>query len=375
MPWIHFHVAEKGKVKVCCIANIPFGNINENSLEEIWNGKPIQVLREKFLKGEKDNRCAGCFKIEQGGGTSIRQETFDKFPEINPAEIILGEKPIYFDIRFSNVCNFRCRTCWHGASSKWFKEAKELKTNFGNSAIIKNINDFDVFISKMGDSLLQAKEIYFAGGEPLVTEEHYLLLDWLLKNKVLNVKLRYNTNFSVLEFKQYKVLDYWRKFKNIEILASIDATEKLGEYIRKEFDWKVFLENRKTLNYIPNVDFKITPTVSVFNIKKLPYLYKKSIELHTIEGNDFYVNLLERPFYYNVKIISPSDKLKISREYEEFYIWLDENVSGNTSIKNQFKECISFMNSENLHDKYWGKFKEETLKLDEMRGENFNLVQ
>ena len=363
MPWIHFHVAEKGTVKACCIANIPYGNVNTNSLEEIWNGKPVQALREKFLKGEKDNRCSGCYKLEEGGGTSIRQETFDKFPEIKPTDIKTEEKPIYFDIRFSNVCNFRCRTCWHGASSKWFKDAKALGINLGDSAIIQNINDFNNFISKMGDSLLQAKEIYFAGGEPLVTEEHYLLLDWLLVNKVTNIKLRYNTNFSILEFKQYEILKYWQKFKNVEILASIDATEKLGEYIRKEFDWNIFLKNREKIEKLPNVTFKIAPTVSVFNIKHLPDLYKKALKLNIINSNDLYINILERPFYYNVKILPPEEKQIITQKFEEFYVWLNEkSISG--KIENLFKECISFMNSEDLHAKYWKQYTKETEKLD-----------
>jgi len=63
MPWIHFHVGNNGIAKACCVANIPFGNINEQSMEEIWNGMPIQHLREKFASGEKDKRCAQCYKL------------------------------------------------------------------------------------------------------------------------------------------------------------------------------------------------------------------------------------------------------------------------------------------------------------------------
>ena len=79
---------------------------------------------------------------------------------------------------------------------------------------------------------MESKEIYIAGGEPLVTEEHYLLLEWLIKNNATNVKLRYNTNFTKLRFKDYEVLPLWSHFKHIEILASIDAVDELGSYIR-----------------------------------------------------------------------------------------------------------------------------------------------
>ena len=32
----------------------------------------------------------------------------------------------YFDIRFSNICNFKCRTCGSAFSSQW--EARRLKS-------------------------------------------------------------------------------------------------------------------------------------------------------------------------------------------------------------------------------------------------------
>ena len=222
MPFIHYHVSNNGLAKACCVANITYGNTNTQTLEEIWNGKSINHLRSKFSKNEIDGRCFVCHKIEDSGGKSIRLETFEKFDYHSiDAEPSL---PIYFDIRFSNVCNFRCRTCWHGASSKWFNDAKLLNTNIGEKAIIKNINDLDEFISSSSEALLGAEEFYFAGGEPLVTEEHYKLLEWLIQNKATKSRLRYNTNFSKLAFKDYNLIELWSHFDEVELLASIDAS-------------------------------------------------------------------------------------------------------------------------------------------------------
>lgn len=368
MPWIHYHVGDQGKAKACCIANIPYGNVNKQDFEEIWNGKPIQELRAKFLQGEKDNRCSGCYNLERAGGKSIRQETFEKFPELFPTEKNSVDLPIYFDIRFSNVCNFRCRTCWHGASSKWFNEAKQLGRNWGNKAIIQNITDFNRFISQTGTALKGAKEIYFAGGEPLVTEEHYLLLDWLIENKITDVTLRYNTNFSILTFKHYEVLTYWKQFKQVEILASIDATEELGEYIRKEFNWQLFLLNREKIRGEKHITFKLAPTVSVLNLAHLPTLYKTGIELNLIEPENFYVNILERPFHYNIKSLSPQKKEEIEAEFSSFYSWCKQQDLPET-IPLSFQECISFMKQEDLFESYSASFLHETRTFDELRGE------
>ena len=367
MPWLHFHVGNNGMAKACCVANIPFGNVNEQSLEEIWNGEPIQKLRNKFLKGEKDNRCAVCHKLEAAGGKSIRQETFEQFPDVKIEKEKLA-LPIYFDIRFSNVCNFRCRSCWHGASSKWFSDAKALGRNLGKKAILKNIHDFDLFLKKNAKALLNAKEIYFAGGEPLVTEEHYLLLKWLIKHGATKMKLRYNTNFSMLNFGKYDVLEIWKQFAVVEILASIDGTEALGEYIRKEMSWATILANRKKIKDYPHLKFKIAPTISVFNIRHLPKMYQQCLELEMITPKDIYFNILERPNYYNVQILPLKYKQQVQKEYAIFFEWLEKEKISN-HVKAMFQECLDYMFAEDL-SKWWDKFQVETTLLDNLRSEN-----
>lgn len=366
MPWIHFHVGNNGTAKACCVANIPFGNINEQSLEEIWNGEPIQKLRDKFQKGERDKRCAQCYKLEAAGGKSIRQETFEKFPNVK-IEKTSPRLPVYFDIRFSNVCNYRCRTCWHGASSKWFSDAKVLGNNIGEKAIIQNIHDFDLFLEKTGKALLQAEEIYFAGGEPLATEEHYLLLEWLIKHQSTEIRLRYNTNFSMLKFKNFDVLKLWENFSEVEILASIDGVGRLGEYIRKEMSWAIILENRKMIQKLPHVKFKIAPTISVFNIRHLPALYQQCVEQKMITPEDIYINILERPNHYNIKILPLRYKHLVQKEYDLFFDWMEkENISH--SVKSVFEECLEYMFAEDLSH-YWEKFQNESILLDSLRNE------
>lgn len=366
MPWIHFYVGYKGNVNACCVSSIKYGNINQQSIDEIWDNESVKTIRQQFLKGEVDKRCSVCINREKSGAKSLRQETFEKYPDINIQSI---SSPIYFDIRFSNICNFKCRTCWHGASSKWFEDAKVLKTTASHQAIIKNINDFETFITFNGENLKQAKEIYFAGGEPLVTEEHYLLLDYLIQHQITHIKLRYNTNFSVLKFKSYDVLKYWQQFESVEVLASIDESEQLGEYIRKGLNWDLFVENRNKLRALPYIKFKIAPTVSVFNVKTLPNFYKKCIALSLIDYSEFYINILDRPFHYNCKVLSDEDKDIVNQIYNDFYVWCQQKEIPKPIIK-QFKSIQSFMNTESYFSKYHSKLLEETKKLDVLRNEN-----
>ncbi len=368
------HVSNKGTVKACCVANIPFGNVNEQSMIEIWEGPAINKIRAKFANGQMDKRCGYCQKLEATGAKSIRQETFEKFPNFKIEE--KRALPIYFDIRFSNVCNFRCRTCWHGASSKWFGDAQKLGTNIGTKAILTNIDDVHQFIETWGGALKGAEEIYFAGGEPLVTEEHYILLSWLIDEKI-NPKLRYNTNFSKLSFKDYDVLDLWNHFTSVEILASIDGEGALGEYIRKEMNWHKIIENRKILHSFDHIDFKISPTVSVFNVAHLPTLYKTCISQGLIDQNGIYINILERPNHYNIQILDPQKKASIIKIYHEFFSDLPNNEESRRVIES-FNEILSYMNDKSdqslMHsrEKHWNTFLSETEKLDTLRMEDLS---
>ena len=372
MPWIHFHIGNAGTAQACCVANIPYGNINEQSLEEIWNGPEINQLRAKFIKGETDNRCANCHRLEAAGAKSIRQETFEKFAHIKVDEVEV-QLPIYFDIRFSNVCNFRCRTCWHGASSRWFNDAKVLGTNIGEQAILTNIKDVKSFIENSAEALLGAEEFYFAGGEPLVTEGHYLLLEWLIENKATQARLRYNTNFSKLDFQDYDLLKLWSHFTQVELLASIDASGMLGEYIRKEMNWKTLVENRERIKALPHVAFKIAPTVSVFNVLELPDLYQECLASGMIEAGDIYINILERPNYYNIQILPEAEKSNVQLRYQQFYNWLAEKQAP-TQVASNFKEIISYM-MESDRSNLWPRFQQQTAQLDELRGESFDEVK
>lgn len=369
MPFLHFHTSNNGDVRACCVANIRYGNINDESFEQIWQGDEVAALRQKFLKQEPDPRCKVCLQLEATGAKSIRQETFERFPNtiVNPNFV---SKPTYFDIRFSNACNFSCRTCWHGASSGWYPDAKALNRTISNKAVIHNIPDFNKFINQLGPSLLQAKEIYFAGGEPLVTTQHYQLLNWLITNKATGIRLRYNTNFSILSHQQQSVIALWAKFTDVEIMASLDATEELGAYIRKGFSWSKFLENRQAVNHLPHLVFKIAPTISVFNIRHLPELYLESVRLNIITPNNFYSNILQRPMQYNVQALPAIYKETVNHEYITFF---NQNQNLPTSVKKQFQESIDFMNSGSSL-KSWSTFQKETKTFDDLRSETLSNI-
>ena len=228
------------------------------------------------------------------------------------------------------------------------------------------------FIDKCGEALLNAKEIYFAGGEPLATEEHYLLLAWLVKNKATNVRLRYNTNFSILKFKSYEVIEYWKEFQSVEILASIDASENLGEYVRKEMNWETILFNREKVRSLTHVKVKVAPTISVFNLMHLPDLYKQCLLNKFIERDGLYINILDRPIHYNIQVLLPEMKAKVFLKFEKLFKWMGLNDIPE-SVQQQFRECMDYMMADDKSN-FWNKFVAETKLLDGIRNEKISDV-
>lgn len=350
MPWLHLHVSTRGLCQACCISPITFGDVNKQSLADIWNSAKIREFRLKLLRGEKDKRCNGCYKLEEAGTKSIRQETLAKFShkidwalETDDEGYVEKAAPVYLDIRFSNICNFRCVTCWHGASSKWFEEAKAAGTNIADTAIIKAIDNETSFFEQLDTLIPDLEEIYFAGGEPLVMDQHYLLLDRLIAHDRTGVHLRYNTNLSLLRFKQNDVVDFWKKFKKVTVSASLDAAGEIGEEIRRDSQWASIKENLKTIKEnCPHVQLEIAPTVSSLNIHAIPALHKELVTDELISVDDIYLNILSRPTEYNIQKMA--DKSKVVSVLDEYTAWLAKKDARPKTI-NSIRELIVVLQS------------------------------
>ena len=249
-PWVSIHTWPDGKVFPCCLWNSrdPVGNVNAQSLEEIWNNEKMKKIRRSFLKGEKLKSCDRCFHLEDTVNQSYRQrinkDHKDKMHYVNETnqDGSLNIMNLHlWDVRISNFCNFRCRSCGLGLSSSWYSDSKALGEKVDKALI--NINDKASFMDMLEPHYNCVDEIYFAGGEPLMMPEHYQILDRLLELGRTDVNIRYSTNFSKLRYKGKHIFDYWKHFPNLELYISIDGVGKIGEYVRKGFNDKLFYDN------------------------------------------------------------------------------------------------------------------------------------
>lgn len=322
LPWLHLNVQPNGDIYPCCMAPYgePIGNTTNDTLEEMWNGNAMKDIRKKMLVGKRPHLCSRCFLIEDNGLNSPRFTHNDLFREritevLDTTNIKTGHvtdfKLRYWDFRWSNICNFKCRMCGVYSSSKWHAEARELHGDTTGDKT-KGILEFnstgkeDVF-AQIDRHINDVEEIYFAGGEPLVMEEHYLILEKLIAAGRTNVRLRYNTNFSHLKFKKWDLFGMWQKFMDdpnghIQLFASLDAVGKLAEVIRDGTKWNNVHQNILKCR-AANMQIHFSPTISLLNMFFIDELIDCAAECNIDVDKINVNNILTTPAHYDARLL------------------------------------------------------------------------
>ncbi len=377
-PWVHIHTWPNGNVYPCCMTPMEdvVGNLKDNSLEEIWNSPNMKQLRKDFLDDKRPNSCKRCFEVEDSGQSSVRTMLNENFKnhliKANDTEQNGEYKNfdiIYWDFRFSNICNFKCRTCGPQLSTAWFDDTKKIWGTLPVDALpVKAKTDIWEEIEPLFDTV---EEIYFAGGEPLIMEQHYRILQKLDDMKRYDVRLRYNTNFSQLTYKNLQVDEIWKKFDSVSLSVSLDGYETRGEYIRKNMIWNKILENRKKLNPMPkNINFFINCTLSVMNSFHVVDFHRYCVKTGFIENpNQFRLNILQHPLYYRIQILPTAYKKKLIDHYRD-YIEELKSYKNSDMIIDDFNSAINLIESENYSYEL-DNFKNNIKQLDDIRNENF----
>jgi MoaA/NifB/PqqE/SkfB family radical SAM enzyme len=380
-PWINLNIAIGGGVRPCCEIKGDFGHVAHQSIEAIWQGAEFRDLRAKLARDERDDRCSKCYEIEQTGGQSLRR-LYNEARE-SEADRIFGQDadpcgtadhpvalPIALDLRFSNLCNFSCRTCGHDASTKWFSEARKLGWAVAPEARIKSFASVDAALQALRPLLPTVDQLYFAGGEPLLLAEHYAVLEELIAQGRTDVELVYNSNMSDLRLGRFDVLSLWSRFRAVVIQVSIDGSGTRGELIREGLSWARFVANLATIKQrCPHVHMRFGITVSVFNVFVLPELYRDLLALGCTGARDFSFHVLQEPSYYSIQMFPYAMKLEIMRRLDSGSGTRDSGDASRAidqAIQDQFRHIVDHMMAADRTELVY-VFQCVTAKLDAMR--------
>jgi len=282
---------------MCCASREPAQNFEQYidtasgtgryipvTLEQHWNSEHMKSVRRRMMAGETLPECEVC--NDRLLNTSVYRTYFDhlfqhKLPEVYSTTLEDGfttMAPVSWDYRFSNLCNFKCRTCGDMLSSAWESEQKthnmvnwaDPKNNWMRDDIRGAIQSFqqDQVEAEFSAAVEQhlVEEVYWVGGEPLMYEQHWRYMQRIIElGDGPRLYARYNTNLSRIYYSGMDLFgDILAHVRDWQICASLDGTNGIGEYIRTGLDYEQFKRNfEHGLQYATNprqmrIDFTLT---------------------------------------------------------------------------------------------------------------------
>ncbi len=341
----------------CCVGDMskaPIGNINDVSdWNEIWNGENYTEFRKNMVEGKKNPLCSFCYDTEKFSKTSARTmanaeyaKNYDEYIEhLLPTGELTTSKLKYLDFRFTNKCNQACITCSHELSSSWFDLMKNLDYPIEGPKFIEP-QDKQLAYKLIDDNLDSVESIYFAGGEPLLSEYHWYTLDKLVDSgRAKDVVLRYSSNCSTLRYKDKDILDYWKQFKSVIIMASVDEINERFNYIRWPGNWETISENlkkiRESFEQVNGVDIThmlvYSPVISSLNahrlkemiqeiIDKKAYQYSMLNHKQPIFEYFLFCNLLRNPNHLSIMNMPDEHWNMVEKSLDEFTEWYCDTI-------------------------------------------------
>jgi organic radical activating enzyme len=334
----------------------------------------FEDIRKKMLAGKKLHGCQKCWREEEHKGYSYRTLMFDRL-KIDQIDTESEFDLKYLEIFFSNLCNLSCRMCDIMQSSQW--------ANLYNNAFIpEGITDNQVVPEEYLDENGRAKttpvsfdlklldkldlsnliEVKILGGEPMITPDHLVFLERLMKDSKQpnKIKLVYHTNATKRPPQQ--VIDYWKQMEKIEIVCSIDGYGEVNEYQRIGSNFEVIEQNidwYKSLD--ANIELRIHSTISMLNIWKIDELVKWS-KTATTENISF--DFVQRPSYLDVTIMPDDAKEKCVQVIKSA-----ENLQ-----PSQKQFILAYLNSKSYNIEHWKEFWNRMTAIDKYTKQSLKKV-
>lgn len=381
LPFIHSCIWTDGRVLPCCInQHHVLGNVKQDNLNDVYSNSNTQLveIRRELINGPNlPMSCRRCQNME----TNYADNSYRYYSNKNYGHLldnldihldgtVTEQKISTWDVRFSNLCNLKCRTCDDINSSKIAEEAK--KHDNQNITVLKEaFEDKAVFLEFFKKNIDNITEIYFCGGEPLLLEEHYEILDLLIEHGKFDTILRYNTNGTKLTFRDRDVVkDYWTKFKDIRLGLSIDAGWDQLYYIRHGAKWETILENiRRIVENCPHIFVQLSPTIGILNAFHVSRLHLYLVEQGLIKLNNVFFNILTYPVYYSLTSMPPDLKQQAKIHWEKYRHDVIKLGASDFLIE-EIDKVIRYMYISD-QSSHINEFKKETLLKDNIRRENF----
>jgi MoaA/NifB/PqqE/SkfB family radical SAM enzyme len=401
-PFTGLATREDGAVKVCCRSH-PVGNIQDNSLEEIWNNDTMKRIRYQVINDIRPPECQPCFSLEDQGVESLRLRHVRK--DIPESRINLYPRAIEsmssdftmpfeiptMEIKINNLCNLKCRMCNPMDSTSWndwdqvvefykkednFLVGKIEELNLVKKPYLGPFDDSDNWWSSFEKLLPHFRRVEFAGGEPLMDPQHFKILDMLTPYGD-QIEIKYATNLTILGKSNRTIWEYWPKFKSVAVNVSIDGIGDSYEYVRGNASWAELINNVKQIQTIPNISRIVgAVAVQVSNVLVLDRMIEYFLD---DLGIVFYTNMVRYPNALSAQTLPEElkelaiERLKVVKFKVPEFKYVKENPILLNLTLGQIDGVINFLNAQDLSDK-WPECVEFNRRLDATREQSFTDV-
>lgn len=274
--------------------------------------------------------------------------------------------------------------CGPGLSSLWNQEALDnfdnketgynVKNPIGDKALF-HVNDIsrEPIESIIERHIDHAQAFYFAGGEPLINDTHWRIIEMLEERKMFNTRLAYNTNLLKLKYKKWDAAEAWKKFPNLSIGASIDAVGYRAEYTRTGTVWNLLEDNFAKGMEINPWAMGISATVNIMTIGGMADLMKWVGKMQVRQNKFIYHNILVSPSYLNINILPMEVREQLWKPIQETLDTWDpkwKHIITGTSLKVLKEKFFNDVPDEEYCIAQRKQFKSKIQQLDRVRGTN-----
>jgi len=380
----------------------------------LHNTRYKKEQRKQMLEGKKPTECQYCWNVEDLEGYKKDEFFSDRITKsaanwsqpfiekISNSPWYENVNPSYVEVSFSNLCNFKCSYCSPVYSSRWVEECEKhgpylTSGRFNDLSYYKRVNELPIHHSqpnpyveafwKWWPDLVKDLQVFrITGGEPLLSDDAYKVIDYLYEHPQPNLEFAVNTNGCIPDklFDRFinglKALLDEGKIKKAHVFTSVDGWGKYAEYGRNGLNFEQWQRNvDRLLEEIPTLKVTIMCTTNIFSIvefkKLMEFVYDRKVKYFNSERNTSLTidaNILRWPQHQNLSILTE----EYTSCFDEALIYMkekQEGINGNDYHKGfydfevaRLERLIEFMKQ--------GPNKSENINLDKAREDFFIFV-
>jgi len=276
-PWVHFEVNNpNGDVTMCCDNSTVLGNVNEDSVADIWNGEGYQKIRKRMAEEGAHAFCPHTCPVLQGGKRYQNLDWYNDLDTENAArtnaqvnedeykarKTVLQSLPRWMRFAYSYACNLDCYHCYQ-------RDDALMRLKLPKS-----------FLSEINDLSPNFQVILPFGGEPFLYRP---VLDFIEQDQLSEgCKYFFITNATLFTDRVKRLLE---EKELLGIFVSLDAaTDQSFETLRlrgRKGSWEVVLESLfwlKQLKAKKHFEFSISMTLNTLNHDEIERFIDLGIE-------------------------------------------------------------------------------------------------